>query len=435
LRVLASKAFVSNPLPDEQKTTPAGCSRGVTSEVLCVRYNPKAVKLVLSVQQEWNLRSGIVRGHRNSDGFLMMDYIIGPRGERLFGADMRTGTISVWSHQEKYLSQKREGTQRIAAIMGYGNLTQNPYFVAWFGTDGLLIRLKPEPISDRIYDCVVVDENHQVTLESLRFKRDSSIEAETGWQAINVATDKFLPDSTQVAFSGQRIVKSGQAMSRQEFSEQICSGLFYDLRHVFRFPAVPSGAYWRDLGLEQFYTQGSIDPEVVIKALNNSPITTRWKDLTDDETAVRKALADKGYQESDEGKPGTYRLYGSFVDIVFLDAIYCHDVIGIDKEQGNLCSMHVTGWSNNVGATLQGLSQLAANVFQDAILLNNGGDVFYLINHDPKEKMLPDNKLDNANWTVVASCENRYYTRGALLFITDHPPQDNAEWHDESLNS
>jgi hypothetical protein len=224
-------------------------------------------------------------------------------------------------------------------------------------------------------------------------------------------------------------------MSRQEFSEQICSGLFYDLRHVFRFPAVPSGAYWRDLGLEQFYTQGSIDPEVVIKALNNSPITTRWKDLTDDETAVKKALADKGYQESDEGKPGTYRLYGSFVDIVFLDAIYCHDVIGIDKEQGNLCSMHVTGWSNNVGATLQGLSQLAANVFQDAILLNNGGDVFYLINDDLKEKMLPENKLDDPNWTVVASCENRYYTRGALLFITDHPPQDNAEWHDESLNS
>lgn len=339
---------------------------------------------------------------------------------------MRTGTMSVWEHQVRYLSQKPDGKERIVALLGNGNLTQNPYFIAWFGEDGLLTRLKHEPISDRKYDCLVVDGNNKVTVELLRFHNNSNISDETGWQAINVATGKVLPDSTQVAFSGQRIVKDGQAMSRQELSEQIISGFFYDLRHVFRFPAVRSDTYWKDLALEQFYDRGSIDTDVVVKALNGEPITTRWKDLTDDETSVRTALFNKGYNESANGMPGTYTLDGSFINIVFLDSIYCHNVLGVDKEEGNLCSMHVTGWSNNVGTTLQGLSQLAANVFQDAILLNNGGDVFYLINHDQNDKMIPYNKLNDSNWTVVTSCENRYNVRAALLLITDHPYQGSS---------
>ena len=337
---------------------------------------------------------------------------------------MRTGTISVWEHQVRHLSQRDE-KQRIISIIGNGNLTQNPYFVAWEGQDGLLTRLKHEPIKNRKYDCVVVDDNNNVTVKTLRFHSDSNISNEAGWQAINVATEKALSDSTQVAFSGQRVVKDGQPMSRQELSEKIISGCFYDLRHVFRFPAVHSDAYWRDLALEQFYDHGLINTDTIIKALKGEPITTRWRDLTDNETYVRKALLDKGYQESDSGKPGTYSLDGSFVDIVFLDSIYCHNVVGIDKEKGNLCFMQVTGWSNNVGATLQGLSQLAANVFQDAILLNNGGDVFYLVNQDQNEKMISYNKLDDPNWTVVASCENRYYIRAVLLLIADHPLKNN----------
>ena len=355
----------------------------------------------------------------------MMDHLVDSRGEMLFGSDMRTGTISVGDHQLRYLSHKRDDNQRIISIIGNGNLTQNPYFVAWEGQDGLLTRLKHEPILNRKYDCVVVDDNNKVTVKTIRFTNDSNISSEVGWQAINVDTEKPLLNSTQVAFSGQRVVKDGQAMSRQELSKQVISGLFYDLRHVFRFPAVRSDAYWKDLALEQFYNHGSINTDIINKALSGEPITTRWRDLTDNETYVRKALLDKGYQESDSGKPGTYSFDGSFVNIVFLDSIYCHNVVGVDKEKGNLCFMHVTGWSNNVGTTLQGLSQLAANVFQDAILLNNGGDVFYLVNQDQNERMIPDKKLDDPNSTVVASCENRYHIRAVLLLIADHPLNNN----------
>lgn len=425
-RVLTSNAFVPNPLPEAQKSTPTGLSRGVTSKIFCVRYNPKTVKPVLSVQHEFNLGNGIIRGLRNSSGALMMDHIIDPLGRRLFGTDVRQGTISVWEHQTRYLSQKQDSNERIVGIIGHGNVTLNPYFVAWFGRDGLLTRLEHEPISDRHYDCVVIDENNQATVETLRFKNDNNITDKTGWQAINALTDKCLPSSTQVAFSGQRIVKNGQAISRQELSEQIISGLFYDLRHVFRFPAVPSGGYWRDLGMEQFYDErGAINTDVVIKALEREAIATRWQDLTDDKTLVRQALFNKGYEESDNGKPGTYKFNGSYVDINFLDGIYCHTVMGVDKEEGNLCCMQLTGWSNNVGATIQGLSQLAANVFQDAILLSNGGDVFYLVNHDQNQRTIPENKLDDPNWTAIASCENRYSIRAVLLLVANQQLKEN----------
>lgn len=156
----------------------------------------------------------------------------------------------------------------------------------------------------------------------------------------------------------------------------------------------------------------------MLKALRYQPITVQWQDLCNDIDVVKKALADKGYYESSQETPGTYYLSGSSVNIVFLEAIYCHSILGVDK-QGNLCSMYITGWSNNVGTTLQKLSQLAANIFQDAILLNNGGDVFYLNNYDQKEQMIPYSKLQDPRWTIVESCEQRYYIRSVLLMTCD----------------
>ncbi len=418
-------AFQANPLGQAESITPAGQHRKITSRVICVRYDQSAVTPVLSVQREFNVGSGILRGRQDYAGRLMMDHIIGSRGQPLFGTQMRLGTVSVWEHQVRYLSQVGNDAKRIRAIVGNGNLTQNPFFVAWLGQDGLLIRLRHEPVTDRSYDCLVVGENGAVTVEIVRFEGAGSLEDEAGWRALDALSGKPLPSSTQVALSGQRIVRDGRPILRQQLEEQVISGLFYDLRHVFRFPAVRSGSYWRDLGLEQFYDHGSINTDVVAKALKRLPITTRWRALTNDENSVRTALCDKGYREApaDDSGPGTYSFSSDFVHITFSDAIYCHNVLGIDQE-GSLCSMQVTGWSNNVGATLEGLSKLAANVFQEALLLDNGGDVFYLVNHDPGEKMIPYSRLANPDSTVVASCENRYFIRSVVLLTSGEVSND-----------
>lgn len=416
--MLISPAFVPNPLPDEQKITPAGRRRGINSHIFCIRYNQNAIKPVLSVQQEFNLGSGIIRGCSAGD-LLSLDRAIDARGKQLLGANLRTGTISVWEHQIRYLLNKQHKGRQVVSIITNGNLTQNYYFVAWFKEDGLLIRLKNEPVATQTYDCIVVDECGRASVEKISFQ-NQDIQAETGWQAINTVTNKPLPASMKFAFSGQRIVADGQSISRQELETQITSGCYADLRHVFRFAAVPCAGYWVDVGLEQFYDNRKINPDTTIKALRHEPIKVQWRDLCDDADVIKKALADKGYQESVEGSPGSYYLSGSSVNIVFLEAIYCHNLLGIDK-QGNLCSMYITGWSNNVGTTLQKLSQLAANIFQDAILLNNGGDVFYLSNYDQQEQMIPYSKLQDPRWTVVESCEQRYYIRSVLLMTCDRP--------------
>ena len=414
--MLLSNAFTPNPLPDEQNITPAGHHRGISSQILCILYNQNTIKPVLSVQKEFNLGSGIIRGSSASDR-LSLDRFIDFKGKELFGAALRTGTISVWEHQIRYLLNKKSGSDKIISIITNGNLTQNSYFVAWFKQDGLLIRLRDEPIATQIYDCIVIDNNSKASIEKVRFQ-NQDIQAETGWQPIDAITNKSLSPAVQFLFSGQRVVKNGQPISQQELATQIISGCYADLRHVFRFAAVPRAGYWLDLGLEQFYISRKINVDTVMKALRHEPISVRWRDFCDDINTIKKALADKGYQECNNGVPGTYYLSSNSVNIVFLEAIYCHNILGIDK-QGNLCSMYITGWSNNVGTTLAGLSQLAAKVFQDAVLLNNGGDVFYLTNYDQKEQMIPYSKLPDPHSTIVESCEHRYYSRSVLLMTCD----------------
>lgn len=170
--MLISPAFVPNPLPDEQKITPAGRRRGINSHILCIRYNQNAIKPVLSVQQEFNLGSGIIRGCSAGDR-LSLDRAIDARGKQLMGANLRAGTISVWEHQIRYLLNKQHKDRQVISVITNGNLTQNYYFVAWFKQDGLLIRLKNEPVATQTYDCIVVDECDRASIEKISFQNST----------------------------------------------------------------------------------------------------------------------------------------------------------------------------------------------------------------------------------------------------------------------
>jgi len=268
---------------------------------------------------------------------------------------------------------------------------------------------------------MVVANDGGCSIERLHFETKGSPLDVAGWRAVVAGSGHELPSSADVAFSGQRVVTDGRALSNEELNAQVLAGLFYDLRHVFRFPAIKSGAYWKDLGLEQFYDHGSIDRATVAKALSGKPVTTRWKDLTDNKGSLLKALADKGYEESSEEMRGTYRLDGDYVHIVYADGIYCHNVLGLDHD-GSLVSMQVTGWGNNAVATLAGLSTLAARVFKDAILLDNGGDVFFLANQDSNRRVIPyDDTPEGPESGWVKSCERRYFIRSVIIFAVESP--------------
>ena len=409
----------ANPLPDKQKTTKAGKNKKISSHIFCVRYNKNNVKPILSVQREFNCGSGIRRGYQDYAGRLMMDHTIGHQGQLLFGRQIRLGTISVWEHQIRYLSEISENDAFIISIAGNGNLTQNPYFIAWYGDTGELIRLKNEPITDRVYDCMVIDSNYDCSIKTLHFETTGSITDIAGWKAVDNKNNSELT-STKVAFSGQRIVTDGNALTRPQLNEQVLSGLYYDLRHIFRFPAIKCWNYWKDVGLERFYDHGSINRFSVLKALNHDTISTRWKDLTQNSQELFTPFNDKSYANSSSLSPGHFKFNDDMIEIAYSDGIYCHNVLGIDKDE-NLCTMQVTGWSNNVGATILTLSHLASQIFQDALLLDNGGDVFYFLNDDPqKHKMISYEQLNDPQWTIVPSCEQRYTIRSVLLFVVNN---------------
>jgi len=285
-----------------------------------------------------------------------------------------------------------------------------------------MTRLADEPIDDRVYDCLVVPATRKSTIRKVRFTTEGSSSDECGWVAIDHQTDEALPASTRFALSGQRMVSDRQPLTEAELHRQILSGLYYDLRHAFRFPAVKAGNYWKDVGLAEFYSHGSIDRMVVEKVLAGGVIRTRWVDYTESEEGLRAGLEAKGCVESASGERGTYAIDGSYLEIVYLNGLYCHNLIGLDPDN-NLVSMQVAGWSNNVGSSLLALSRLASQVYQDAILLDNGGDVFFLYNRDPdRHRVIPYEKRDDASWTVVKSCEDRYFIRSVLMFVTEHKP-------------
>jgi hypothetical protein len=415
----------------EPQRTPAGERSGKESTVLVRRYSQR-LQARLSVQRELNLSMGIVRGARDEGGRPLPDHVVGANGSRLFGEEMRRDTISVWEHQIRALSTgARTGParhQRVVAAVGNGNLTQNPAFVAWLGEeDGRLLRLRAEPVMARVYDCVVLTEGG-VGIRRVRFVPKDSHADETGWRALDVDDDERPLPSEAVAFSGQRLVRGGRPLGPGEFARQVMDGLYHDLRHVFRFPAVRVGSHLVDVGLEQFFPGGVLDRGLLAEALGRAPIRTRWTELGVGRPALVRALADKAYRPGSSGEPGTYRFDGEHLDLSLLEGIYPHNVFGLDA-QGRPQSLLVTGWSNNVGYTLGQLSEVAGALFEDALLLDNGGDVFFLENRDP-DALLAWPALawhqgghfavrGSSGCEVYGFSEGRVALRSVLLFVED----------------
>lgn len=412
------------PLPQR---TPAGARSGLSSEVLVRRYGP-GVRPRLSVQREFNLGSGIVRGARDAAGHLVPDHVVSLDGTRLFGPDMRRGTITVWEHQVRALMAAPR-PERVVAVVGNGNLTQNPGFVAWVGAEaGLLVRVQGEPVLSRIYECVVLDDLGAVSIRRLRFEPGAGRDAVGGWLALDVDDGERPLSRDAVAFSGQRLVRAGRALDAHERRRQILDGLFYDLRHVFRFPAVHAGGLWRDVGLETLFAGGGLDGGMLAETLAGGPLRTRWAGFGVERGVLERALADKGYVPGDPDAGGRYRFDGDVLTFTPLPGIYPHNVFGVDQ-QGQPASLLVTGWSNNAGYTVDQLAEAAGRLFRDAVLLDNGGDVFLLENRDAGSLLIPPALAWNGSGRLVPGplpgadvqgfAEGRFTLRSVLLFMED----------------
>ena len=95
-----------------------------------------------------------------------------------------------------------------------------------------------------------------------------------------------------------------------------------------------------------------------------------------DERAVRDAMDAKGYDEVDvPQKRGQFSLKQGKLRMVLLDGLYPHNMLGV-RENGVVMSVVLRGLSNRLGVSILGAAEGMASLgAQDAVILDNGGDV------------------------------------------------------------
>ena len=191
------------------------------------------------------------------------------------------------------------------------------------------------------------------------------------------------PDDGSFVLTGPDLVVDGHPATP-------VAAAYADPRHLLLFPYTEVQEGVRvDFGCDRLLT----DPTLYTDAVAGRLVTLRLEERLPDSdridatsvthavsrTSLASALATKGYRPTTSDtvpiEPGTYRLNGDALDLVFLPGIYPHHVLAV-RNDGAVASLLVTGLSNRAGVTIDALSRdLVRLGFRDAILMDNGGDV------------------------------------------------------------
>jgi hypothetical protein len=373
-------------------------------QVLMIEMNPESVLPSISVQCEWNGCRGIVRGVKDSSGFLVEDHICEEIRDghpvdvdrRIVGADeMRKQVWTIDQHISAYRSTNTN--EQILGWVGNGNLLSNPHFVAF--VKGQLISLGSEIqyLSSRSYTSLVVRKPgyKRVSIEPVNYRLSSG-----GTQMLNTLGGDITGEVEYATF-GQQIVRQGQPISRDELKRIAVNKQFYDFRHLFLFGRMSAGdKRWLDIGLGGFWDNGVLDIESVKAAFEGNPIQVDVRQF--DETAILSAMGAKGYYKVDEPKErGQFSLRNQKLTVILLDGLYPHNMIGVRKD-GVVISVVLRGLSNRLGVSILGAAELMASLgAQDALILDNGADVMMCFDGDQ----------------VLGSPEGeRYRLRSVILF-------------------
>lgn len=386
--------------------------------VSVVEINPASVQTRVSVQREWKGSRGIIRGLK-INGVLQEDHIdeviedgvLKKVDYRIVGSrEIRQHVWSIARHMDELLKSDPEWTQ--VGMVGNGNLTCNPWFVA--SVDGRLWRQVWEGpfLVKRMYTCLVnwtARSAQRVSIEPLQFQ-----EVDESCQVIAVNRRLDITAQVQSATYGQQIVEAGRPKSQAQLDEMVLAGQFYDLRHSFLFGRYPLGSErWLDIGLNALWTDdGQLDVGMLRMACDGAPIPVDIRGL--DKEKVKRAFVDKGYLDTE------YRLDGDVVHVKLRPGIYPHNMIGVRRD-GTVISVVISGLSNRVGVTLAQAAEIMCVLgADDAIILDNGNDAcaqvrgdFVVGAQEGRDKRLRSVLFFGSANRVVASGDFRLTAHGA----------------------
>ncbi|WP_022663623.1 hypothetical protein [Desulfospira joergensenii] len=337
---------------------------------------------------------------RDEDALSVRDY---PATTNAFV--QRAGTRTLFEHVYEF--KKKYGEDYlIIGVQSCGDLTMNPWHVAFVWEDGLpvLYRLGThgdpqsiqEPWHERTYRCLVkwkqgVKDCPYAFLD-LKF-----VQIGNRFEAREVPPDHgsaqlagYITEDIEFALSGKIIINRGQDVSLASAIDR-----FQDVRHVFNVPEVPV----RDL---QGQPKGKINfgEHVLFHSLNSrraalsSPIVIDLRipnrDLVVHFEDLEKELEERyHYTKSSESptRRGEYRRYSeNSVELFYRHNVYPFGVVG--GSPGEIVCLASGGLSGRVGNTLEGIIRIMFDFFgcDDALVLDEGYDTFHIVNPNPKKK-------------------------------------------------
>jgi len=405
---------------------------------------PTRLSVSVSFQHEASGEHYIRRGEPRRETHVQGEWMKRLDGtEAYFGEDIRKGMIDLEKHRE--LFEEHNPGFRILGHAGAGNVTMNPYYLAWVrGRLGYTNLDIPNLESGYAFDGLVVFEDWHV-------EHHDAIQLGSGQEGAPTDVPILLGGSDEssrvrCAIIGPSIVRGGKAVSEAELERQVLNGEHYDLRHVMLFPHLrwnerkdaqvpqdPADVISFCPLLEAMWEHEKLSPAAIRAVFGGSPIETSTEPYdnpsleyvgrigrTIGTQTVVDALVGRGYVPT-IGKPtavGEFSLSGPTagnsyrtLEVRIRPGIYNFSSLGVTERQEVIWGC-TTGLGGRVGITVCQMGELMARAgCEHAILLDQGGDV----------------TLRLGERQIVQSSYGRKGMRGVLFFVdprSDHEPAD-----------
>lgn len=333
-------------------------------EIALLRFAPETI-FQLSVQSEANRDHSILRGVSIPGTDFCGAYSVNLNGHHSSGSMIYDGTWTTAQHLSKMEQRSDPSDPPILGFVGAGNITMNPGFVGF--TSSTLFYVQGQPFGQQ-FSC-------------LEFKDRGAI-----FRSLRL--DPANPPTT-MGLTGPVLVENGLPAQAADIERMASLGQFYDLRHIIQFPSIswPGDASEKlhiHVGLNCFWKDGKLQPDVVVSALRGEPIDVDLTPYTRTipqfgksigQDTLRARLLAQGYQENPElDAIGDFSIKNHQLRIRYFPGIYNHSIIGTDRI-GNVVWLGICGFGNSLGLTMHDTAILAAKHMHNAILVDNGGDV------------------------------------------------------------
>jgi hypothetical protein len=346
----------------------------------------------------------------------------------------RAGTWTLYNHLKRFHDTLGKQGWRIIGAQGHGDLTMNYWHVAYcnqeeFGRSPIFCALRTEedssarePYQERSYRCLIKwketsGRHPRLSFHNVHFRAAGNIAG----VSVHLADENNADVTGKVSFAmaAKTIIEN-----RQELTLEAVIDKFDDVRHIFALREVAARGHHKGhdinkavFGEYNLFTnlnerRAALHSSVVIPL---SPINN----LSYDQSDVMRALQSAHFKHT-QTPSDIPTLRGQFrefplqihdkgcIDIFFTKNVYPFGVIGIPEPKNSIKSpgaevicLSSGGLSGRIGNTLEGITRIMYDFLAcgEAMILDEGLDVFQLINSETPNSNLRDHATGNPRFT------------------------------------